>query len=264
MKTNRLCCCLIALLLCSTNSFAQVRIPSLQGLQRAVQRGMERIRPATITVPKRLTPIKGKMVVKIPKLPTRGTAFNASYLYKIQGVQHVAQITGRPLSIAQIQRTLAKEWVGTPTHGSGLGKVLYEDETALATDLNNFYQGSGIAITAPNGELGKIYTLPVDGILYRPTSSVKPLELQFDHDIVIYYPRTKTGQLVKNTPEMQNTFNKPANSGSYEEITILGGEQFSMPSGEPDWNLFDGVETPKSQQPASTLDNETVTYEEVH
>ncbi len=217
---------------------------------RQVTQATRPIVPA-VRVPKGVLPNGAAFVnVQIPKLPKVGNKVNASYLYRHQSVLAKAKQQGMHLTDTEAQEIMAHAWfAGTEDGGAAVGKAFYEDQASLAQDLNTFYEGSGIEVEV-GGELAKLYALPADGIVYKPAGYSEPVVLLAEEDFVIYYPRTKTGQLVKNTPEMVEFFgSREGTSSGLDELVSLGGEIFYMPSGEPDFDFIDGIK--KGEEPAA-------------
>lgn len=179
---------------------------------------------------------------RVPVLPRVGNKVNASYLYLHQSVLSKARQQGMNLTDTEAQEIMARVWfVGTEDGGAAVGKAFYEDQSALARDLNEFYEGSGIEVEV-GGQLAKLYALPADGIVYKPAGYSEPVVLLAEEDFVVYYPRTKTGQLVKNTPEMREALgSREGISSGFAEVIDLGGREFHMPFGEPDFEVIDGV-----------------------
>lgn len=196
--------------------------------------------------------------VGLPAMPVVGNNVNASYLNQHKRLTDMYQASRAGKTPQEIQEIMAQRWTGV-AKTPGIGKAFYEDQSSLAQDLNTFYEGAGITVTAPGGEIAKLYALPVDGILYKPSGYKDPVVLTAAEDFVVYYPRTKTGQLVQNKPEVLEIFNRPANSGTFNEVVTLGGKEFEMPMGEPDWGLLDGE---KPVEPSSTPVDD-VDFEEV-
>ena len=174
-------------------------------------------------------------------IPVDGNNVNASVLYRVHNMYQKAKLDRHPYaSLQDIANRLRADWAHLENRVSKY-PAFYDDQSVLAQDLNAFYDGSGVAVTAPNEELAKLYSLPVDGTLYQPAGYAEPVVLTAQSDFVIYYPRTRTGQLVHNTPQMRAALNRPGKSGSFEEVISLGGKWFEMPQGEPDWNFLKGV-----------------------
>ncbi len=96
------------------------------------------------------------------------------------------------------------------------GKAFYNDQTALAKDLDAFYKGAGTVRIAPDGHTVKIYALPVDGILYMPFGYSSPVLLTSNEYFVVYDPQTKTGKLVENVRDAYTWFQLP--KSSFDEI----------------------------------------------
>ena len=262
----------IALALCGTNGMAQFGGSATQlarnyaKLQRFTSRKVAATLPHVgvppVRVPAHILPSGTYVTLRSPLLPRQGNLVNASYLYKHQTVLEAAKRKGLVISTQQVQDMMAREWVVNSKGDLGTGRAFYEDQTSLAQDLNAFYEGSGVAVEV-QGKLAKLYALPVDGILYKPAGYSEPVVLTAEADFVLYYPQTKTGQLVKNTPQLRALLNHPTRSGGFEQTVTLGGASFNMPQGEPEGTLLQ--ELPHSTQPAAaTPTSETVNFVEVN
>ena len=174
---------------------------------------------------------------------------NASYLYKAKRLADHAKSVKIKLSDVEVRRALANEWIQRPGQNVGAG-VFYDNQAQLARDLNEFYGGSGSAVEV-GGKLLKLYALPIDKILYKPAGRNIQV-ITSEEYFVVYDPAAKTGQLVKKTPETLQQFSQTTNSGTFEEVTVLGGQVFYMPDGEPDWEILKGVkktEKAKASEP---------------
>ncbi len=182
---------------------------------------------------------------------------NASYLYKAKRLADHAKSVKIKLSDVEVRRALANEWIQRPGQNVGAG-VFYDNQAQLARDLNEFYGGSGSAVKV-GGKLLKLYALPIDKILYKPAGRNIQV-ITSEEYFVVYDPAAKTGQLVKKTPETLQLFSNPTNSGTFEEVTVLGGQVFYMPDGEPDWNLLKGVEKTEKAKASEPEDD----FEEVY
>ncbi|MBO5911393.1 MAG: hypothetical protein J6Q05_04290 [Elusimicrobiaceae bacterium] len=101
---------------------------------------------------------------------------------------------------------IAYDWI--KAHGE---RVLYEDQSQLAYDLDIFYKGEGDIRIGPDGHKVKLYALPVDNILYQPDGYRKPVALNSSDYFVVYDVTAKTGKIVDNIPEMYHLFKEPSN-----------------------------------------------------
>lgn len=250
MKKSIVWMLLAVLSVCGTSSFAQWRSVA-QAAQNAAKRQNFVSRRVTSATRQRVPPMRVAermglkdmkyVTVKPPLLPTAGNKVNASYLYKYEHIKRLTEQQGLSVPDSEIQEMMARRWIVGPEDGPGVGNAFYEDQSALARDLNEFYEGSGIEVEV-GGQLAKLYALPVDGILYKPAGYTEPVVLTAESDFVVYYPKTKTGQIVENTPQMRDFLSsRPGKSSGFDEVVSLGGREFHMPSGEPDFNFIDGV-----------------------
>lgn len=249
---------ILALLAANSPAFAQGFWKSI-GKSGAANLGVQAERKLAMEVLSKST--TGLKPVRIPAYLNMGTKVyvnsikmpkadftTVSYLYKVKNLSNKAKEAGVNLNEVEIRCALADEWLHGPGQNLGVGHVFYEDQAQLARDLNTFYKGSGTAVQAFNGRLVKLYTLPVDKILYKPAG--RALELISNEEyFVVYDVAGKTGQLVKRTPETLKEFSKRTNSGTFEEVTVLDDQVFYVPDGEPDWNLLKGVQKAKAPKP---------------
>ena len=221
-------CCIFILLLCATDGFAQFRSApkaarNLARLDRIVEQAVapqvsDRV---IVRVPHGM--ISGnKTVLTAAKLPQQVTAVNASLHY-----YHAQQ--PKPSTKAVVA------WKNLPMQEGWLasgGQAFYDNQARLARDLNTFYGGSGSSVEF-GGKTVKLYALPVEGILYKPAGYTDAVLLDCEETFVIYDPVAKTGQLVENSPAMQQAFSRQVSSGSFEEVANFDGQKFNMPLGEP-------------------------------
>lgn len=87
-----------------------------------------------------------------------------------------------------------------------LGKTFYEDQATLARDLDTFYRGKADVLKGPDGREVKLYALPVDGILYKPSEYSVPVVLNSQEYFVIYDVAAKTGKIAENIPAVYNLY----------------------------------------------------------
>ena len=189
-----------------------------------------------LRVPTHVLPA-GETLVHAVTIPSQANAVNASLLYMAQEAnqqairQHKAISKTKAVADYTLQR-----WQDVTRQAAYPG--FYENQAALAQDINAFYKGSGVAVQGANGQLLKLYELPVDGLVYQ--SGGKPRVLRADETFVVYDVKQQTGQLVQKDAGTVAYFSsrKPANSGTFDELVVLEGKEFLMPQGEPDWALL--------------------------
>ena len=156
-----------------------------------------------VRVPKKVIP-GGYTVLSARPVPLKQTPANYSF---VQNVQHIlSQIKGSGFHKHEISRMIADLWArSTPGLAAG-GSAFYDNQTTLAQDLHAFYAGHGPLYRAPGGHAVKMYSLPVDGILYQPAGYKHPVVLNAKDYFVLYDVDTQTGQLAENKPEVYQSF----------------------------------------------------------
>ena len=96
--------------------------------------------------------------------------------------------------------------------------MLYRDQTALARDLDSFYNGQADIYVGPDGRQVKLYLLPVDGILYKPTGYTDAVVLNSDEKFVIFDVASQTGKIADNIPEVYKLFRPAIEEDIYGEF----------------------------------------------
>ena len=153
--------------------------------------------------------------------PLQATAANASFLYMLQNNPRVpAHEVGARFLLGH---------TGQPP----AGKAYYTSQTELAQNLNTFYRGQGVVRRGPDGRNVKLYSLPVDGILYKPVGFQHALVLAGEDYFVIYDMENKSGRLVENTPQMRQLFSREGDSGTFDEVVSFDEKTFHIAIGEP-------------------------------
>lgn len=161
---------------------------------------------SVVRVPKHIAP-GGAVALTVRSIPSEITPANASFVSVVQKLNEILPLTGKVLE--ERVGWVANAWGDIGPHGQpSKGKGFYEDQTALAKDLDNFYRGQSEVMIGPDGREVKLYTLPVDGILYQPVGYITPLVLLSDEYFVIYDVESQTGKLAENTPEVYGMFKK--------------------------------------------------------
>ncbi len=247
MKKSVVWMLLAVLSVYGTTSFAQWR-SAAQAAKNAAKRKSYTV-PRIETKIRRAAAKNNSVVLRTPAFPAKANEVNASYLYQHYNISQMYQRSHTEKTPQEIQDYMTFRWIG-PKQVPGIGQAFYEDQSALARDLNTYYDGSGIAVNV-GGRLAKLYALPVDGILYKPAGYSEAVVLSSADHFVVYYPKTKTGQLAENTPQMRKFLSKYlGNSGSFDEVIKLGDKCFEMPTGEPDWKILEGPQELKTPAPA--------------
>lgn len=157
----------------------------------------------------------------------KANAANVSFLHKVEEIHKYSDpdVIAPEIGI----------WFILGHHGEPpAGKAFYEDQSELAQNLNTYYKGQGVVRRGPDGRDVKLYSLPVDGILYKPVGYKNPVVLSSDSHFVIYNMKTKTGQLIENTPQNLRAFGTQGNSGTFDEVVSYDGEGFEIATGEPE------------------------------
>ncbi len=208
-------------------------------LQRALGNVSVKTGVAPASIPAHLR-LGDKISVGVVKMPSKADNVTASYLYKAKNLALKAKVAGEKSTEQQLQRRIADEWTHGPGKNMGKGKMFYDNQAELARDLNEFYDGAGVTVESPSGRMLKLYMLPVNNILYKPAGYTEPIVLAAREYFVAYDVAGKTGQLVKRSPETLQMYSKLTNSGTFEEVIVLGDHVFYMPDGEPDWDLLKG------------------------
>ena len=207
---------LLVLCLSGTSAFAQfgknlVKAGvNARNLERIVAKAGQHstIGRAVVSVPTKVVS-SGYVVLTVRAIPTEITPANASFASLVHKIGDGSFASGKLLE--ERAGWVANEWGNVGPHGApSKGKGFYEDQTALAKDLDNFYHGQAEVMIGPDGREVKLYTLPVDGILYQPVGYITPLVLLSDEYFVIYDIASQTGKLAENTPEIYGMFkNRP-------------------------------------------------------
>lgn len=230
--------CLIVLLAGGTNIFAQFvkgsaeAAKNLENLDRVITRASKGAvlgRPV-VTIPAGVVAgnTVGLLRVTMPKVVTPVTQ---SYI-KLLNTNFVPGLSAYPTP-ESVADALAHEWVGK--NGE---RVFYENQAALAKDLDAFYKGDAKVFVGVDGHKVKLYTLPVDGILYKPLGYRTPVVLNSKEYFVIYDIESKTGQIAANEPEIYNTF-RPATEeelyGEFEVFEVKPGVESYRPKDPRKW-----------------------------
>ena len=214
---------LFAVVLSSTNAFAQFgknaakaakNLASLETMAHRASRQAVMGRPVVTGLPPGIVAGNAVGLLRVP-MPRTVTPVTQSYIDYLQNTFHFqGPLTAYPTaeSLADI---VANEWV------KGGKRVLYDDQSALARDLDAFYKGQAKVHIGPDGREVKLYTLPVDGILYKPAEYTDAVVLKSKEHFVIFDVETQTGQIADNIPEVYNLF-KPTGEekiyGDFEEV----------------------------------------------
>ncbi len=172
---------------------------NLANLDRVVARAAKGVvigRPVVTNLPSGL--VRGNAIGLLRvKMPKTITPVNKSYVTFLNNKFNELSTFPTPESLAGIT---ANEWANNPK------RTFYQDQTQLARDLNEWYQGKADIRIGPDGREVKLYALPVDGILYKPEEYKDPLVLNSGEYFVIYDVAAQTGKIAENTPEMYNSF----------------------------------------------------------
>ncbi len=224
MKTLRIVGLVSVLFVASTPMFAQFKevakqVKNMIRLEQSVQRAVWHR-------------FNGKMIIRawVPEY------FVAGQEIGLTGAIYPFQITAANVSFAyKVDNTpkLTAFEVGTQFILGGedtlpVGKAFYEDQNELAQDLNRFYEGQGV-VRMEGKRTVKLYSLPVDGILYKPAGYKEPVVLQADDYFVVYDMDGNTGKLVENTPENLQFYSRSGDSHSFEEVVNYGKETYRIP-----------------------------------
>lgn len=218
-----------ALLLLPAGAFAQFKnLPKASRTAKNVSSAVERMtskrmnQPTVIQsfVPKEFAARRSIAVTGAVR-PQQANAANAGFLYMLKANPGVPahEVGGRFLL----------GHAGEPP----AGKAYYSSQSELAQNLNTFYQGRGVVRQGPDGRNVKLYSLPVDGILYKPVGYSRPVKLSSEDFFVIYDMEHKTGQLVSNTEQMRQLFSREGDSGTFDEIVEFDNKTFLVAFGEP-------------------------------
>ncbi len=224
----------IALVLSGTSGFAQGRVGK-QALQNIKNMGklkgiktvgentfLNRFPVSPISrVPEGILPKKEHnfVVLEVPISDKIGSPVSASYLNLLRKIMHKAKEEGFSYSKFDTQGTMVYEWGVSYKGKPSIGKAFYDDQSVLARDLDTYYAGEGASVIAPGAKAAKLYALPANNILYKPAGYSVPIVLTAEEYFVVYYPETKTGQIVENTPEMRQFFSKDGNLSPKEVKT---------------------------------------------
>lgn len=149
-------------------------------------------------------------VLTAAQLPAQITPANASLAYQYAN-----------MSKSDARNRLQDDLLNYPLQEAWLlsgGQGFYQNQSQLAHALDFFYDGRGVTRKFGRKTV-KLYTLPVEGILYKPVGYTDPVLLNSDAYFVVYEPDTQTGQLVENTPEMLRLFSEPGNSDTFAATT---------------------------------------------
>lgn len=198
----------MTLLLVENVAFAQFKqltktAQNMKNLEAAVTRRI--VEPAwQVQVPTRFVP-GGQVRLSPVSFPYRITPVTVVFMDKILANNH------KPLTnievLSKVGNRLAREEGMRFVLGEhAVGKAFYEDQSELARDLDQFYEGKADEWVGPDGHVVKFYALPVDGILYKPVGYQVPVVLNPKDYFVIYDVQAHTGKIADNTPQVYDGF----------------------------------------------------------
>lgn len=242
---------LAVLMVPGTSAFAQFRqlakrAANFQKLETSVKRAA-------------LNQVKGKPVISawVPKtfvageqvgltgvaLPSQVNIATVSFFYKNSEFPH--------LSAPEVGAQFLVGSHGMPP----AGKAFYEDQSELAQHLDTFYEGRGVTSSVGNRTV-KLYSLPVDGILYKPAGYQEPVVLNSDEYFVVYDIDSHAGKLVENTPENLEFYNRPGDSRAFEEVVDFNGQTYHISLGAPELPRAAAPSVPQIEQEITRISRE--------
>ncbi len=208
---------LVGILLFLTSNFAFAQIDkvykgarSVQELNNVVERAVVsqlHIEPVWhVRIPAGITHENwATLKASVPaNMPVESLRINLSEFRQTVAAKEVSSLNMRG-DRQDIDGWLLEQWAFS-------GKGFYEDDGALAQDLDAFYtnfqsEKSFARYQSTLGEEVRFYPLPVNGILYKPVGHDAPLLLDSNHYFIIYNVATKTGQVApQNSPMLKFLF----------------------------------------------------------
>ncbi|MBR2081489.1 MAG: hypothetical protein IJ876_00505 [Elusimicrobiaceae bacterium] len=216
---------LIVLVLSAMPAFAQFKTPvkaakNLANLDRVVTRATRPSvlgRPVVTNLPQGV--VRGNSIGLLRvKMPTAVTPATQSYVQALNSIYANTSKTVTYPTPASWAPWMAHEWLDKYP-------ALYEDQSQLARDLDAFYKKfetdeyKVARYIGPDGREVNLYTLPADGILYKPAEYADPVVLNSKEYFVIYDIESKTGKIAENVPEVYGMF-KPVKSSAVESKNL--------------------------------------------
>ena len=114
-----------------------------------------------------------------------------------------------------IQYAISKEWA--ERYGD---RAVYTDLNVLARDLDAFYDGKSDIYIDPQNRRVKLYTFPVDGIVYRP-AGYQPIVLKADEQFIVFDIESQTGRMEPNRYTWQEMFRLASDEELYGEFETV-------------------------------------------
>ncbi len=194
----------------SSRNFAQILRQEIQRKHPMLIRKPV-VRPGStfkVPVPKQFAASEQAVLTPIP-MPML-TPISRSYVNRISKIMQNC----RPaISLEEAQELLTWKWVGVGT-SSPIGQAFYESESKLAQDLDVLYEGKGTTVYDPQGNIVRVYELPVDNILFKPVDATNTIKLTSADYFVVYNPDNQAGRLIKKTSETVEMYSDIAGTNS--------------------------------------------------
>ncbi len=229
MKRSIVGTLVVAFILSGTQAFAQFKLSpksakNLANLERVVARAAHPPvsgRPVANRLPEGWVSGNAMALLRV-KMPKTITPANKSYatLLNRQFMELKSTMAGKSGMVRFGEKSYmnvpAFQDISTPANLANIvadgwtwfGSPIYEDANLLAKNLNEFYDGNADVLIGPDGREAKLYTLPVDGTLYKPAGESTPLVLNSNEYFVVYDVQNQTGKIMENKPEVYNQWGR--------------------------------------------------------
>ncbi len=229
MKRSIVGTLVVAFILSGTQAFAQFKLSpksakNLANLERVIARAAHPPvsgRPVANGLPDGWVSGNAMALLRV-KMPKTITPANKSYatLLNRQFMELKSTVAGKAGMVrfgeGSYLNVPASQEISTPASLANIvadgwtwfGSPIYEDANLLAKNLNEFYDGNADVLIGPDGREAKLYTLPIDGILYKPTGESTPLVLNSNEYFVVYDVQSQTGKIMENKPEVYNQWGR--------------------------------------------------------